>query len=138
MIVKMKYWTLRLSRKNSNKYEVRLDCLKLELGLFGAMFGVGGNETLAIDVAAEPASWNPTSRFNWISKRRCVCTPHPRPLRKARWDSRDLRDFRVVVKGDSSAACDIAFHVLYVGFTLPLLHYSLGLITQKIMTVWFD
>lgn len=117
----MKNWTLRLSTRASEKYEVRLNRLKLELGLFGAR--VRGNETMAVDITAKPASSNSSSSlspfslpFRGNSKRRAVFTTDRRPLRKASslsWHARDLRDFQVVV---SDAACDIAFLVLYVSF----------------------
>ncbi|XP_054797902.1 LOW QUALITY PROTEIN: uncharacterized protein LOC129302972 [Prosopis cineraria] len=112
----MKYWKPRLS-KQSDKYEVRLNRLRLELGLFGAR--VRGNETMAIEIAAKPESSNPTSRFALPfypkSKRRCLYTTDRKTIRKSptlSWDARDLQDFHVVLK-DDSAVCDVAFHVLY-------------------------
>ncbi|XP_028779254.1 uncharacterized protein LOC114735705 isoform X1 [Neltuma alba] len=112
----MKYWKPRLS-KQSDKYEVRLNRLRLELGLFGAR--VRGNEAMAIEIAAKPDSSSSTSRFALPffpkSKRRCVFTTRRRPIRKSpalSWEGRDLQDFHVVLQGDS-AVCDMAFHVLY-------------------------
>ncbi|KAI9106509.1 hypothetical protein K1719_022037 [Acacia pycnantha] len=110
------YWKTRSSTQ-SDKYEVRLNRLRLELGLFGAR--VRGNEAMAIEIAAKADSSNSASRFSLPfypkSKRRCVFTTDRRPIRKSptlSWEARDLQDFLVVLKGDS-AVCDMAFHVLY-------------------------
>ncbi|KAK4277173.1 hypothetical protein QN277_015211 [Acacia crassicarpa] len=111
-----KYWKTRLSTQ-TDKYEVRLNLLRLELGLFGAR--VRGKEAMAIEIAAKADSSNSASRFSLPfypkSKRRCVFTSDRRPIRKSStpsWEGRDLQDFLVVLKGDS-ALCEMAFHVLY-------------------------
>ncbi|KAF7830297.1 uncharacterized protein G2W53_012630 [Senna tora] len=117
----IKYWTPRLLSKQGEEYEVRLNRIKLELGLFGARVSGKETKTMAIDIAAKSASSKPISRLalpliNRKSKRRCVHTTDPKLLRKAptlSWDARDLRDFHVAVKDHSDAACDVAFLVLY-------------------------
>ncbi|KAL2346709.1 hypothetical protein Fmac_000709 [Flemingia macrophylla] len=111
----MKWW---LSGQ-TNKQAVKLSQVRLELGVFGGMFGAA-NDSVAVQITgtvsnkgkpySTPLSLVPKrhTHTHTTSSRRFLSSRSPSHV----WDTRDLCGFHLLTDA-SLDLCNIAFHVLY-------------------------
>lgn len=122
MAMMMKKWWL--ASKQSNKHTVKVNQLKLELGLFGANVATTVNDKLAIEI-----TWIKKCNENYSSSSSSCMIPFHRTLKPPCshitpcrrfvaagktpshvWDNHDLCVFNLGLKH----VCHVTFNVLYV------------------------
>ena len=123
----MKYWRTRLSWQKG-KYVVKVNQLKLELGMFGAKVAAANDNNMAIQVTgqatnkgkASSSTWRNLLPFHRTTKLGYTHTTAPKRFIASKaptiiWDARDLCCFQLVLKdGSIIEACHMEFHVLHV------------------------